>query len=164
MRYSRVNAESEGLLTFALEGQVLALPVGTVAETVRAVAVTPLPTAPPIVEGVINVRGRVVPVLDIRQRLGLPSRALDPNQHFIIATAGPRLVALRVDHALDVVTVSAEAIASAALVPVAPHVVGIATLADGLAVIHDLDRFLALDEARLMDAALESAGGIAQGR
>jgi len=131
------------------------VPAGVLLELTRAVAVTPLPKAPPIVEGVINLRGALVPVLDIRQRLGLPARPLTPDQHFIIARSGRRLVALRVDRALDLVAVEESAIESAARVTTGvEYVAGIAKVADGLLVIHDLENFLATDEARQVDAAV----------
>jgi purine-binding chemotaxis protein CheW len=147
------------LLTFTVGGRTLALLASAVTEVVRAVAVTELPKAPPIVEGVINFRGRIVPVLDVRQRFGLTPRSLDPDQHFIIAQAGPRRVALRVDRAFDVIGVEARAIESSALVaPGAEYVAGIARLPDGLLVIHDLESFLALDEAAALDTALGAPG------
>lgn len=102
------------LLTFDVGGRRLALPATAVGEVTWAVAVTPLSKAPPIVEGVINVRGTVVPVLDIRHRLTLPAQPVALHQHFIVAHAGHRLVALRVDRALDLVSVPEEAIETAA--------------------------------------------------
>jgi purine-binding chemotaxis protein CheW len=51
---------------------------------IRAVRLARLPKAPPIIEGVIDLRGTVVPVLDIRSRFRLPSKRLDPADHFII--------------------------------------------------------------------------------
>lgn len=123
-------------------------------------AVAPLPRAPPIVEGVINVRGALVPVLDIRQRFGIPPHPLTLDQHLIIARSGPRVVALRVDRALDLVEVDESAIESAAtLTPGAEYVTGIARLPDGVLVIHDLERFLSLDEARGVDAAVAERTG-----
>jgi purine-binding chemotaxis protein CheW len=67
------------------------------------VAVAPLPRAPPIVEGVINVRGTLVPVLDIRLRFGMSPHPPTLDQHLIIATSGAHVVALRVDRALELV-------------------------------------------------------------
>jgi purine-binding chemotaxis protein CheW len=124
------------------------------------VAVAPLPRAPPIVEGVINVRGALVPVLDIRQRFGLAPQPLALDQHLIIAQSGSRVVALRVDRALDLVDVEENAIESAAtLTPGAKYVTGIARLPDGVLVIHDLERFLSLDEARGVDDAVAERMG-----
>jgi purine-binding chemotaxis protein CheW len=125
----------------------------------RAVAIEPLPGSPSIVEGVINVRGALVPVVDIRARFCLPPRALTPDQHLIIARTGPRLVALRVDRARDLIAVDQDAIeASDRVAPGLEHVVGVARLADGLLLIHDLESFLSLDEARQVDGALIGAG------
>jgi purine-binding chemotaxis protein CheW len=146
------------LLTFDLSGRRFALPASAVREVTRAVAITALPKAPPIVEGVINVRGTVVPMLDIRQRFGLPPASVAPEQHLLIAQAGGRVVALRVDRAVDLVSVDEAAIESAArVVPGVEYVAGIAKLPDGLIVIHDLERFLSLEEAGQLDAAGEAA-------
>lgn len=130
---------------------------------VRAVAIAALPKAPPIVEGIINFRGTLVPVLDIRQRFGLGPIPLAPEQHLILAQAGHRLVAMRVDRALDLVVVDQDAIRTAAQVaPGAEYVAGIAKLADGLLVIHDLESFLSIDEAGQVDAAVVDAGAAAK--
>ncbi len=143
------------LLIFMLGRQRFALPVGVVREVVRAVAIAVLPRAPAIVEGVINVRGAIVPVLDIRSRFRLPPEPLHPDQHLILARAGARLVALRVDRATDFVTVEPSAIETGArAVPGVEHVAGIARLPDGVLVISDLHAFLALDEAAQLDAAV----------
>ena len=149
------------LLVFALGSERFAVRAPLVAEVVRAVAVAALPDAPPVVEGAINHRGRIVAVVDVRRRLGLASPPLDPSQHFIVADAGPRRVALRVDSAMDLVAVTEDAIESAArATPGARYTEGIARLADGLIVIHDLERFLSLDEGREVDAALGTMEGV----
>ena len=143
------------VLIFDVADRRLGLPAATLLEVVRAVAIAPLPKAPPIVEGVINYRGTVVPVLNLRQRFGLPAAPLLPEQHFLIARTGGRLVALRVDRALDLVPVAEADVASPAdVAPGADYVSGIARRADGLLVIHDLDAVLSLDEIHGIDAAL----------
>ncbi len=152
-------------LVFTLETRRFALRARYVREVVRAVAISALPAAPPLMEGVVNYRGRVVPVLDIRARFGLPSAPLHPNQHFIVADAGPRLVVLRVDYAAELLEVSdgtVETWDSAA--PGARLTEGFVRLPDGLVVIHDLERFLSLDEGEQVDAAVAGlAGGVPQG-
>ncbi len=142
-------------LAFEIAGCRFALAAGALREVVRVVAVAALPKAPPIVEGVINIRGTLVPVLDIRQRFGLPPTPVAPEQHLLVAQAGSRVVALRVDRALDLVAVDEGAIESAARVaPGVEYVAGVAKLPDGLLVIHDLERFLSLDESQQLDAVL----------
>lgn len=146
------------ILVFALGEAKFGLLAQIVREITRATALTALPKAPVIMEGVVNFRGTVVPVLDIRQRFRLPSVPLHPDQHFIVAQAGPRLVALRVDRTTDVVEVDERTIVSASgSVPGAEYVGGIAKLPDGLLVIHDLEQFLSPDEAGQVDTATAQA-------
>lgn len=146
------------LLTFDVGERRIALLAAVVQEVTWAVAVTPLPKAPPIIEGVINLRGTLVPVLDIRRRFALPAQPVTPQQHFIVAHAGRRLVALRVDRALDLVAVQEEAIEAAArLTPGVEYVAGIAKLGDDLVVIHDLEQFLSLEESEQVDTATADA-------
>jgi purine-binding chemotaxis protein CheW len=146
------------LLVFALGEHRFALAASSVVEVVRVVASAALPGAPAIVEGVINVRGTLVPVLDIHARFGVPPISVDPEQHLIIARAGRRTVALHVDRALDLITVAEDAVEAVEHVaPGTPLVAGVARLPDGVLVIQDLDRFLDLDEAAQLDAAIGAA-------
>lgn len=150
------------LLIFLLESARFGLKAVAVREVVRAVAIAPLPKAPAIVEGVINVRGRIVPVLDIRDRFNLAPKPLHPDQHFIIAQAGARLVALRVDRAAELLSVNAGAIEPPEQsTPGVEYVAGIVRLPDGLIVIHDLEAFLSLDEGSALDAATAATAATA---
>lgn len=148
------------LLLLALDDRRFALPIGAVRETVPAVAVTPLAGAPGVVEGVIDVRGTATPVLDLRARFGLPPRPVSPDQHLVLALAGERPVALRVDRALDVVAAGDAATTPAgAGDPAMRHLAGVVHLDDGLVLIADLAAFLAQGEAEALDDALAAAGG-----
>jgi purine-binding chemotaxis protein CheW len=146
------------LLVFELEGIRIAIPSATVHEVVRAVAISPLPRAPAAIEGVINARGTLVPVFDLRQRLGLAARPLAPHHHLVLARSGARPAALRVDRAVELVAVTEADIESAERVaPGAGYGSAVAKLPDGLVVIHDLERFLSPVEAGQVDAALAAA-------
>jgi purine-binding chemotaxis protein CheW len=151
------------LLLFVINDVRYAMRSETVAEIIRAVAVTPLPNAPAVIEGIIDLRGRVVPVFDLRLRFGLASRPVAASDHFIIARATSRLAALHVDRVLDLVDVADDAI-DATGQPSARHVAGVALLGDGMALIHDLDTFLTTAEAETLDAALEASAGAGRGR
>jgi CheW-like domain len=76
------------ILVFEISGLRFALLASDVRELTRAVAIVPLPRAPRIVEGIINVRGSLVPVLDIRRRFHLAQRAASHMDHLILAWAG----------------------------------------------------------------------------
>ena len=102
--------------------------------------------------------GRIVPVLDIRTRFKLSPRPPQHTDHLIIADAGERVVALRVDRALDVVRLGPEEFEGphAAGKGVA-YVAGVAKLADGLVLIHDLATFLDASERETLDEAVSRA-------
>lgn len=141
------------ILIFEIGSVRYALPSADVRELHRAVAIVPLPKAPPIVEGLINVHGSVVPVLDVRSRFRLPPKPLSHTDHLIVAWAGERLVALRVDRALDVARLHRGDIEPAG-VGADEYVAGVAKLADGLVLIHDLRVFLDAAEAATLDDAI----------
>lgn len=150
------------LLLFTIDDQRFALPLAQVRETVRAVAITPLVGAPGVVEGIVDVRGTVTPVLDLRRRFGLPPRPVSPEEHLVLAVAGARPVALRVDRATDVVTVPDESVTPAAPEdPATRHLAGVARLADGMVLIGDLEAFLLQGEREALERALaaEAADG-----
>jgi purine-binding chemotaxis protein CheW len=150
-----VSGADGDVLVFELAGQRFGLPALIVREVVQAVAITPLPGAPPVVEGVINCRGRVLPVFDLRQRFHLPAKPLDPADHLIVADAGSRRVVVRVDQAVALETVALDELTETrALVPGCDHVAWIARQAEGLVLIHDLATFLTRAEADRLEAAL----------
>lgn len=153
-----MSGPTRRLLVFELAGQRYGLELAAVQEVVRAVAVTRLPGAPPIVEGAINVRGRVVPVLDLRSRFGLPARELSSDEHMILARAGRRLVAIRADRTTWLVEVEADQVEEAAgVTPHLRHVAGVAKLPDGLILIHDLETFLTQAEAEALGQAVAAS-------
>lgn len=100
--------ESVQLVVFTLNEQRYGLRLSAVERVVRAVEVTLLPSAPEIVLGIINLAGRVVPVMNVRQRFGLPEKESDLSDQFIIARTAMRTVALLVDSVSTLVEASAE--------------------------------------------------------
>jgi purine-binding chemotaxis protein CheW len=133
----------------------LALPALAVREIVRAVAITPLPGAPAILEGALNVRGELVPVIDVRGRLGLPARALDPDQFIVLLRAGSRTLAVRVDDVDDLVEADASSIARTEnLSPALRGLAGLSARPDGVLVIHDPASFVSQAESEAVDAAM----------
>ena len=146
------------LVVFRLDDQRYALRLGAAERFVRAVEVTPLPGAPAIVLGAIDVGGSVLPVLSLRRRFGLPEREVDVTDLFLIARTASRAVALVVDEALGVIAVPAEMITGGGrIVPGLDHVRGVVALDDGLVLIHDLESCLSLDEERALAKTLDAA-------
>jgi len=128
------------------------------------VDIAPLPGAPAIIEGIVNVRGTIVPVFDLRARLGLTARAIDPAQQPVILASGARSSAVRVDVAEDFVSIPDADIAasledSGIGGASARHVAGVAATADGTTIIYDLAAFLSQSEPDKLDDALATASG-----
>jgi purine-binding chemotaxis protein CheW len=147
--------ETAQWVVFCMDKGRYALPLATVDRIVRAVHVTPMPRAPGIVLGAIDVRGRVLPVFNLRRRFGLPERAIDPADHFLIAHTARRTVVLVIDAAQGVFEQAATAVTEAAnIAPDVEHIRGVIQLDDGLVLIHDLEHFLSPDEARVLDEAM----------
>lgn len=148
------------VLVFGVQDQLYAVPVDDVREILRAVAVTRLPRAPRAVEGVVDVRGEIVPVLDIRGRFGLPRPEIGVDEHFVLTRAGERPVLLRADRALEVRSVEVEPVDEALE---GEHLAGAARLADSLVLIYDLATFLSGSDADALDRALRTSSGKAGG-
>lgn len=145
------------LVLFTLAGARYGVSADDVVEVVRAVAVTPLAGAPPVVEGLIDVRGVVVPVYDLRARLGVPSRAVQPADHFILVRTPSRVAALHVEGVADLVEVDErEMTESRSQIPSTEQIAGVATLPDGMAFIHDVATFLSQAESDSLAAAMEA--------
>lgn len=138
----------------------LALRLAVVERVIRAVYVSPLPDAPEIVFGVINVQGQVIPVVNIRKRLRLEDRQMALTDRLVIAHTAQRPVALVADAVSGVFGYSGPDIIDADdILPGLKYVDGVAKLEDGLILIHDLGRFLSLDEASALERVMMPAGG-----
>jgi purine-binding chemotaxis protein CheW len=143
------------LVVFALEDQRYALHLSAVKRIVRAVEMTPLPKAPEIVIGVINIQGRIIPVFNIRRRFHLPEREIELSDQLIIANTARRTVALVVDTVDGVIERLSEEVTPAdQVLPRIEYVEGIVKLENGLVLIHDLDKFLSIDEEAKLDEAV----------
>lgn len=148
------------VVVFRLDHDRCALPLQAVETVVRSAAWSPLPEAPAIALGVVNLHGAVIPVLDLRSRLGRPRREPQVNDHLLIARAGVRTVALPVDEVTGPTQVpESQLVRTDSILASIPHLRGIVALADGLLFIHDLSAFLSLEEHRRLDGALDGWAG-----
>ncbi len=142
-------------VVFRLDQNRYALPLAAVERVVRAAQITPLPSAPAIILGALNIAGAVLPVFNVRRRFRLPERDIDPTDHFLIARTGQRTVVLAIDHPQGVLELpAAEAIDATAITPNPGYFSGVLRLEDGLVLIHNLEVFLSADESQGLDAAL----------
>ena len=156
---ARPMNKSKQFVVFCLDNQKYALPLPDVKRVVRAVEITCLPKAPEIVIGVINIQGRITPVINIRKRFRLPEREIDPRDRFIIADTSKRLVALMVDEVRGVIeSREQEMVKAEKILPGMEYIEGVMKIEDGIVFIHDLDKFLSLEEEKKLDDAIKEAG------
>ena len=155
-----VEPTERPLVVFSLDDQRYALALACVQRSLRVVAITPLPQAPAIVLGIIDLGGVVIPVLNIRKRFNHPPRDLRLSDHLVVATTGKRTVALLVDETKGVIETSPETYAPAGeILPGLALVEGAVKLENGLILIHDLERLLSLEEETAIDRALSATSG-----
>lgn len=142
-------------VAFSLAEQQFALPVQWVEQVVRAVAVTPLPKSPPVVQGIIDFRGEVVPVMDIRQRLDLPPRPMTLSDQIIIARTRGRHIAFCVEAIIGVVEWDGvDFVAAQTLVPGVEFLDGVVRNQDGMILVYDPDAFFLPEEHLMLDQAI----------
>jgi len=148
---------SNQLVTFMLDEQRYALNLAVTERAVRIVEITPLPAAPEVVMGVVNVQGRVLPVINIRKRFQLPQREIRLSDQLIIARTAKRPVALLADAVSGVIECPENDTLTAAekILPEMPYVKGVARLDSELIFIYDLDQCLSLEEENTLDDAME---------
>ena len=148
----------QSIVTFVLDGLRYALYLSVLERVVRAVEITPLPKAPDIVVGIINVQGRIIPVVNIRKRFRLPPREMTLNDQFIIARTSARPLAMIVDSVQGIIEYHEDMLISPdEIVAGIEYIDGIVKLQDGMVLIHDLEKFLSLKEGRSLDRAIAQA-------
>lgn len=142
--------ESQQYVTFALNGQNYCVDILSVREIRMLETITPVPGAPEIVRGVINLRGSIVPVCDLRLKFGQGPTSILANHPAVIVAIDGRLMALLVDQVLDIVTVARSDVNA---IPDAdggrrnPFFGGLISLTDGMLIVVDLERMTDLRDA-----------------
>ncbi|HXH40440.1 MAG TPA: chemotaxis protein CheW [Thermoanaerobaculia bacterium] len=89
-------------VTFELAGEIYALPVSHVMEILRVAGITRVPQAPRVIRGVTNMRGKVLPIVDLRVRLGVNAAEITSHSRILVVSSRGRLLGLLVDSVLQV--------------------------------------------------------------
>ena len=137
-------------------GERLGLPLVDVVEVLPALAGAALPDAPPMVCGVVNLRGEPLPLVSLRERIGLPTVEPHPDHHVVVCLVAGRRVGLWVDVAEVVTEVEPDGVVPAEGVVASRHLDGVAVLPDGLLLVYDVRSFLDADDVLRLDSALAS--------
>lgn len=150
---------SIGFLLFALDGARHALPLDRAERVLRALDITAIPGAPAALRGIFNLNGALVPVIDLRRRLGLPDRDIALEDTLVLARGASRLLGFFVDGDTEVAACDPAAIVpTGALCAGARTVTGIGRYGEELLLIQDPDAFLSSTEEREVAQALQEFG------
>jgi purine-binding chemotaxis protein CheW len=152
----------KNLVGFEVAGVCYAIEIQRVREIVRPLPTLVLPHVPDAVIGVVDHRGDVVPIIDLRKRFGVMQQGRDKDVRFIIATRGARLVGLVVDKVTEVFSAAGSASRELPQIAAGEQARGIKAVyshRDKLVFVLDVDRLTAIaDELALPPAAVAQEG------
>jgi purine-binding chemotaxis protein CheW len=137
------------IVIFELGTEHFGVEIGRVESIIKMQTITQLPHVPDFIEGVTNLRGKVLPVIDLRKRFGLAVRAADKNSRIIVVNLDQTEVGMIVDQVSEVLTVPEGAVESAPAITSSvdsAFITGIAKLDQRLVILLDLHRILTSQE------------------
>lgn len=143
----------EQLVVLLLNEQLYGIDINQVLEIIRPAGVTALPGTPDFIEGVINLRGTVIPVMDLARRFGLSSVQDSEAQRVVIVESGGVKVGLLVDGVSEVLRVNEQQIQpppSTGLVGGVECIRGIALLENRIIILLDMNRVLQVGERKIL--------------
>ena len=156
-------ANEEQFLTFRLDGQEYGIAILKVQEIKGWDKMTPIPNSPRYVKGVLNLRGVIVPVFDLRLRFGLPEAARDAFTVIIVVNIGGRLAGIVVDAVSDVINIGAEQQCAAPAYEGQQNrefIKGLAQVEDKLLILLDIDRMVNPEALETTEAAASVAAAL----
>ena len=147
----RLRLRDDGYVTFRLDRQWLGIPVVLIQEVLAGQSVTPVPLAPPQVQGFLNLRGQIVTAVSLRAVLGLPPRVEASPHMNVVVQRDEELFSLIVDEVGDVLEVGDQEVEPTpeTLDPLwKTRSLGVIRLEQGLLVVLDVDAVLGLEGSR----------------
>ena len=151
------------LVVFDLAKQHYGVDIGTVREIIRMQEITHVPDAPDFVEGLINLRSKVIPVIDLRKRFGLEAGEETKETRIVVVDIAGENIGVIVDAVNEVMRISENTIEEASELVTTEHsyyMEGIAKLGDKLLILLDLNRVLSQEEASVAHQKVEAAASV----
>ncbi len=151
------------LVVFTLADEDYGVDISTVDSIVKMQAITQVPHAPSFVEGITNMRGEVLPVIDLRKRFGLPtpSEAFTKETRLVNVELGGLKIGMVVDAVTEVLSISEEEIEPPSPITTtvdSAFITGIAKVEERLIILLDLDKVLSTEEQANVQAMPQTHG------
>lgn len=155
------NLQTNQFVSFVLNGEEYGVPILSVQEIIRYETVTRVPQSPPFVDGVLNLRGQVIPVINLRRKFAMEEKEADRSTRIIVVEVNDRVVGMVVDEVSEVLMVNDENIA-----PPPPmgtslktdYIRGMGKIDENLIILLDIDKILSLEE----QSATENVAAMAE--
>ena len=143
------------LVTFSIGEEEFGVNILKVQEIIRTMDITKVPRAPAFVEGVINLRGKVIPIIDLRKRFGLFSKPEDKDTRIVVIEINNIIVGFVVDAVSEVLRIPASTVEPPPPVVAgveSDYINGVGKLKDRLLIMLDLDKILSSEDMDMLSA------------
>ncbi len=155
----KINREGK-YLTFSLAGEEYGIGILKVKEIIGIMTITTIPRMPPYVKGVINLRGKVIPVIDLRLKFSMSETEYSERTCIIVVEisgeAGRLLIGIIVDSVSEVLNVKGADIEDTPAFGVkldTEYILGMARIGGGVKILLEIDRVLGREDVKVMSAA-----------
>lgn len=141
------------LVTFHIGEEEFGVEILKVQEIIRMIGITRVPKAPAFVEGVINLRGKVIPIIDLRKRFGMAAQEHDKHTRIIVIEIKNVIVGFVVDSVSEVLRIPSSTVEPPPAIISgieSEYISGVGKLADRLLILLDLDRLLKQSEQNML--------------
>jgi purine-binding chemotaxis protein CheW len=149
-------SETIQVVSFKLGSEEYGVDIAQVQEINRMVAVTHVPRAPQFMEGVINLRGQLIPIIDLRARFGMPRAEHTKNTRIVVTEIGTKRVGMVVDSVSEVLRLDVGAIEPAPEMITGvdtEYIRGVGKIEDRLIILLDLAKIISGSEKRELESA-----------
>ena len=150
---SKPEAAETQFVVFALAGCEAAVGIRQVREILRVGEITRMPKAPPFLEGIINMRGKIIPVIDLKKRFQMPLLDRTDESRVLIVEIQDQMIGFLVDKVAEVLKVSAASVepAQRPVLAIGPEYLdGFLRLEKRLILLLNLKKLLTLDETKVL--------------
>lgn len=154
------QSEEMQLVIFDLAGEAYGVVIQAVLEIIRMQEITTIPQAPYFVKGVINLRGKVIPVADLRKRFSMPAAEESKESRIVVVDIGGQAIGMTVDAVTEVTRIPAGTVeppSSVITTSDSDYLMGIAKLESGMIILLDLTRVLAEVEPAVVEEPVATA-------
>lgn len=154
------DSELLQLVSFMVGTEEFAIPILSVQEINRMMQITRVPQSPPFIEGVINLRGKIIPVMDLRKRFGLGVAENSNDSRIIVVEVHGRVIGFTVDQVNEVLRISAGIVEPPPAMVCgidSDYVQGVGKLDDRLLILLDLARLFSSEQLTQVDQMAQSA-------